>query len=431
MRVHIDHLAGEIQIRVFSAPHRPRLNFPHADPAAGHHGLRQRPRRPHGQREPLQRAQQRLPLRRGHLVARQVFRQPAQPRKQLRQPRRQQSRQHVRQLLFAIGEEVPPQPGVQLLPAQPRLQVQPQLRAAGWLRQVAAGLEHQRPADPKMGEQHLSQLAVQVLLPARQRQCYVLQAQPLQGAGPVFLRFQPDQHRPRRCHRVPQRFRHPESVARGARGRVAHPAAGQDHPLRGQKRPVLQLRAGHGLPLRPQVPHSGVQPHPYAQRPHQARQRSGYVAGLFRGRKHAPPPLHRHRAAVRLQQRHHVPRAKEAQRAVQEPRVAGNLGQKLVPCAVVGQVAAAFPGDIDFLSRLFVMLQQGHLRPRPGCKYRGHHPGSPAADDQYLRHAFLLKSALPSSDTGPPARWASTGARSSRPAASVPGLRRTRSPSSR
>jgi len=112
----------------------------------------------------------------------------------------------------------------------------------------------------------------------------------------------------------------------------------------------------------------------------------GDVAGLFRGGKDPTAPLNRNRTARAFEQGHHLPGAEEGKRAEKKPRIARHLGQKLLQGAVIGQVAAAFSGDIHFFAELFVMLQKGDGGAGAGGKERRHHTGSAAADDEYMSH---------------------------------------------
>ena len=183
-----------------------------------------------------------------------------------------------------------------------------------------------------------------------------------------------------------QACRQAVAVAGGAGGGIAEPAAGQDDRIRRLEGAAGQLRAGDAARFRPQAADFRVEADPDIQFPEQARQGPGDIAGLFGGGEDPLSALHGDRAAVFLQQGHHIPGSETVQGAVKEPGIAGNLGQEFIPAAIVGQVAAAFAGDIDLFAELFVFLQQGDRCPCPGSKNGGHHAGRAAPDDHNFCH---------------------------------------------
>ena len=233
-----------------------------------------------------------------------------------------------------------------------------------------------------MGEEHFAQFGIQRLFPCGEGQHHVPQAQTLQGLRPVLLRLQADQDWGRGNDGVPERFGETVTVAGRTGGGIAQAAAGQDDRAGRKKSSVCKLSAGDPAVFRFQTADARVQPDPDVLLPQQAGQRLCDVAGFFGNGKDALSALYRDRAAVPFQQGHHILRRKKVQRAVKKPRIAGDLGKEPVPVAVIGQVAAAFAGDVDFLPKLFVLFQQGDVRPRTGGEDSGHHAGCAASDDQ-------------------------------------------------
>jgi len=116
---------------------------------------------------------------------------------------------------------------------------------------------------------------------------------------------------------------------------------------------------------------------------HQPRQRPRHVARLLRRRKNAPTALHHHRASRAFQQLHHILRRKERQRTVQEPRIPRHFVQELIQRAVIGDVAAPFPGDVHLLAQLFAAFQQRHARARFAREDGCHHPRRAAANHNH------------------------------------------------
>ena len=143
MGIHIDHFAGKEKVRDPLAAHGAGFDFLYTDTAAGDYRLLQGTGGLQGQGKGLQGVEQLFPLGRGDLAAGQDRRDSAQAGENFRQTGGEQARQDALELLFAGGLEVPAQPGIQLFPAQARLQVQRQGGAPGGIRQVAAGFQRQ------------------------------------------------------------------------------------------------------------------------------------------------------------------------------------------------------------------------------------------------------------------------------------------------
>ena len=237
-----------------------------------------------------------------------------------------------------------------------------------------------------MGEKHFPQFGVQRFFAGGQGEGHIPQAEPLQLLRPGLFCFQTDQDGRGRRDSVSQIRGKAESVSGGTGGGIAEPAAGQDDRVRGKDGAVLQFRSGDPALCCLQAVNSAVQADADIQFPQEAGEGLGDVTGLFGSREDPLSALHRDRTAVFFHEGHHILRRKKTQRTVKKPRIAGHLGEKTVQIAVVGQVAAAFAGDIDFLSELFIFFQQGDFSPCAGGKNSGHHAGCAATDDQYFTH---------------------------------------------
>ena len=183
------------------------------------------------------------------------------------------------------------------------------------------------------------------------------------------------------------RFRgQPVSVAGGTGGGIAASAGAQDHGSGGN--PFSAVRPDRGDPavLRLQGADRGVQPHLHAGFPQQGSQGAGHVAGLLRGRENPAPALHGYRTSRAFQQGHHILRGKEIQGGVKKAGIPGYLRQESVPVAVVGQIAAAFAGNVYLFPKLFILFQERDVRSAPGCKKRGGHSRCAASDYHNFRH---------------------------------------------
>ena len=197
-----------------------------------------------------------------------------------------------------------------------------------------------------------------------------------------------------------QSLRHAISVPGGAGGRIAAAAGGQDDRVRRQLQAVCHPDAGDPLSALRILPGQDfrnflMQPETHAPALAETDQGAGDVAGVLAAGEHAAAPLHLHRTAVFLQQGHQVLGGEGGEGAVQKSSVAGHLPQKLIEGTVVGRVAAAFPGQIDFLAGFFIMLQQGDLRPGSRRVNRGHEPGGACSDDQNHGFPFSVRDNQP------------------------------------
>ncbi len=69
-------------------------------------------------------------------------------------------------------------------------------------------------------------------------------------------------------------------------------------------------------------------------------------------------------------------------RAVEKPRILEHMRKECVPVGGVGDVAAAFSGDVEFLAELFVAFKERHVVPVLRRAHRGNHARGAAADDE-------------------------------------------------
>ena len=238
-----------------------------------------------------------------------------------------QPRGDIAHIPIGILSDIPQQPRVQLLLVQRGLQVDIQpVRLPLPAPQMGAGGQHQRPRHAEMGEQQLAELPEhRLFLPVVHRQLHVPQAQPLHVRAVAPGAHQRHQRAAGRHHRVPQLLRHAIAVPGGAGARIGHTAGGQYHRLRGIGI-LLPLHGRHRAVLRLYM--QRPIPHPAdaaaLQLPFQC---VGDVKGAVGHREDPIAPLHLQRHAQLPEKGHGILRREPRQRAVQEPPVAGNVGQ--------------------------------------------------------------------------------------------------------
>ncbi|MPN26236.1 hypothetical protein SDC9_173660 [bioreactor metagenome] len=68
--------------------------------------------------------------------------------------------------------------------------------------------------------------------------------------------------------------------------------------------------------------------------------------------------------------------------AVKKPRVFEHVRKERVPVGGVGDVAAAFSGDVEFLAELFIAFKERYVVPVLRRAHRGDHARGAAADDE-------------------------------------------------
>ena len=190
--VHIHYLAGKGQPLHQLASHGAGVYLLYAYAPGGNDRLFNGPQRLRGQREGLDQRPQLLPLLTGQLVHPPLGRNAAFGHHHRDKGMGQQCLQRVAKGPVGAPLKVPQHPGIQLLRGQPRLAVDGDAVIGGNIH-IAAGGQGQRPADAKMGEQHLAQLAVYhlagFLLDEVQR--YIAQRKPHQR-GKLLVRILAD-----------------------------------------------------------------------------------------------------------------------------------------------------------------------------------------------------------------------------------------------
>ena len=164
---------------------------------------------------------------------------------------------------------------------------------------------------------------------------------------------------------MPRLSRHPVTVSGGAGGRIADAAGGQHHRLSGIASPLPNNaadRAVLNLQGRRPVPEDlhlqGLQP-PF--------QCGADVKRTVADRKHPIPPLGFQRDAQLLKKGHHICAIETVKGAVKEFSITWNIGQQPLNIGIVGHVAPALSGDIQFFSQPLVRFQQSDLRPLLRC----------------------------------------------------------------
>ena len=173
------------------------------------------------------------------------------------------------------------------------------------------------------------------------------------------------------------------AVARGTGGGIAHAAGGEDDRIRFDFFTVFHFYAHGAAVFRQQMGDARVQPHGDAKARKFARERIGYVAGLVRSRKDALAALGFERKAEAFQQFHDAEIVQRRQRGVKEARIAKDMAHEGFRIAGVGEVAAAFAGDVDFFAQLFIAFQKRRARAAARGKQRGHQSRCAAADNEH------------------------------------------------
>ena len=299
---------------------------------------------------------------------------------------RQQIIQSVLEIVVGVFGKIRQQPLVQLLLIQRRLQVDLQPVALfGKMPHVGRGRQHQRTADAEVRKQQLAEIRIDLLIVFKDRQAHVPQTQALQTNTGDPRRDDPLQGHQRPLQRrdgVPRLSRHPVTVSGGAGGRIADAAGGQHHRLSGIASPLPNNAAGRAVlnlqgrrPVPEDLHFQGLQP-PF--------QCGTDVERAVADGKHPIPPLSFQWDAQLLKKGHHICAIETVKSAVKEFSITRNIGQQPLNIRVVGHVAPALSGDIQFFSQPFVGFQQSDLRPLLRCRKGSHHSGGAAADDHDL-----------------------------------------------
>ena len=340
------------------------------------------------QRQRLEHRPQRMALLPRDLPDGQLRREAAQRREHRPHARGHQRQQHGGELLSRIFCKLPLQPQIDLLRRERGLHVQRHDGLRGIVGHVTAQRQNQRPADAEMREKHLAQLVKDLLFAHPGAHAHVLEREPLKQLRPLFANRQPDERAPKRRNAVAVLFGEGIAVAGGA-GRGVADAAGGDDDGFGAQLPALREADGEALPLTAHLRDGGIELHLHAGVRHAAVKRARHVAGVVADGEDAPAALNLGRRAEHFKERDDVLLAELAHSGAQEPRVARHLAHERLHIGGIRHVAAALAGDIDLLAQLFVLLQQQHLRARPGGLQGSHHARRAAADDEYVRRGLF------------------------------------------
>ena len=249
--------------------------------------------------------------------------------------------------------------------------------------QMRTGRQHQRPRYAEMGEQHLAELAeygFPLLIPGGK--LHIFQRQPLHPSAAGIIAHQRHQGAVGLHNGVSRLLCHAVAVSGGACPRIGHTPRSQNHRPGRVVRLFPRNRANSSLPAP-----DGYRPvmlPPHAQFFHPPPQRPGYVKRAVRHGKHPVPPLCFQWHADPLKKSHRICACKAIESAVKEFTITGNMGHQLLRRTVIGHVAPAFSGDIQFFSQPLIGLQQAHSRPLLRRRNSCHHTGGSAADDHDL-----------------------------------------------
>ena len=241
-----------------------------------------------------------------------------------------------------------------------------------------------------MGKQHLAKLPEHCLvLLVVYRQFHVFQAQSLHLTAALVIADQRHKGTPRLHNGMSQRGSHAVSVAGGTSTGIGHSSGGKDHRVGGIAS-LFPCHCRNAAILR--FNRNGTVMDPAnMQRLHLPLQRVGDIERAVGHRKYPVTPFHLQRHAAALKKSHGVPAGKPGKCAVQKPAVAGNVRQQPFQIRVIGNVAAAFSGDIDLFPQPLVGFYQTDLRPTLCGGNSCHQTGGAAADHGYLIHLPLSR----------------------------------------
>ena len=258
--------------------------------------------------------------------------------------------------------KVPQHPGIQLLGGQPRLAVDGDAVVGGNIH-IAAGGQGQRPADAKMGEQHLAQLAVYhlsgFLLDEVQR--YIAQRKPHQR-GKLLVRILADdghQRGPRRNNSVSHGSRQGVAAAIAAGAGVAF-AAGRQNSQRGKEFfACFGFNTHYGVIPLDELADGGLF-YLHAALPGKAHQRVGNIHGAVAYREHPVAALGFQCHPQFLKAGHGVLRRHGVDGAHQKAGVAPHRRYEFLRRAVIGHIAAALAGHQYFARGTLPLFQHQH-----------------------------------------------------------------------
>jgi len=109
--------------------------------------------------------------------------------------------------------------------------------------------------------------------------------------------------------------------------------------------------------------------------------RSHDVTGIVGNRKDPSPPLDLRFDTVTFKKFHQIFTEKTMKSPVEKPAVGAIHGNKIIDILDIGQVAAGFTADQNFLSRSLGPLKKKHICTRLGRSAGRHHPAGAGADN--------------------------------------------------
>ena len=269
----------------------------------------------------------------------------------------QQVIQGVAEIVVAVFLKIRQQTLVQLSLIQRRLQVN--FKAVGLFFEpthMRGSRQHQRTADAEMGEQQLTKIGVNFLVIFKDCQLYVPQAQSLHGGTGIALFPQRYQRALQRRDRMAQLCCHSMSLTGRAGGRIGNAAGSQNHRV-ARIAPLFTNYAVNAVIIGLQRCGT-VTNQLHLQCPQTAFQRAADIKGTVGHGEHSVAPFRFQRHTQTFKKRDGIPTVKAGESAVQKLSVLGNVGHERFQICVVGHVAAAFSGDVQFLAQTFIGLQQ-------------------------------------------------------------------------
>ena len=260
---------------------------------------------------------------------------------------------------------------------------------------MRARAQNRRAGKPEMREEQLAEIGVDRLLFAAlpHRHAAVAQRKALHGRAVQVRRFERDERRPKRLHRVAERFGEPRAVAVGAGAGVGSAAAREQNGRRTEHLAPVRLDAGGSAVFHAdradRAPH-----HRHAELFEPPGQRVCNVVRAVGDREHAVPALHLERHAERFKEAHRFFGRERLHRAVEETPVARRGFDHRARLAVIRHVAAPLARDAQLPPKPVVFFDEHHPAPALGRRDGRQHAGRAAAHDGRvegpIRHRFYF-----------------------------------------
>ena len=236
-----------------------------------------------------------------------------------------------------------------------------------------------------MGKQHLAEIRVDFLVILKDSQADIPQAQSLHPGTEISLFFQRHQRALQRRHSVADFRCHTMAFTGGTGCRIGNTAGCQNDGI---------CRIGsllaHNLTdctFGNSKRHSAVSDQRNLQGFQLPLQRTADIKRTVADRENTVSPLRLQRNTDLFKERHGITAIKLGKRAVQELAVLRRVGHQGFNICIVGNIAAALSGDIQFFAQSFIGLQQGDFRTLLGSKNGSHHTGRTAAhNNNFLIH---------------------------------------------